>query len=97
MILILWNFLELSCPSAWLILVIFHEVLRIIFTFYFLSCQVLYNPYMFLLKSSVSLLNFLLPDVIERSKWKALLFLRSISPKLTSAANPPLFAEEDWP
>ena len=24
-------------------------------------------------------------------------FLRQISPKLTSAANPPLFAEEDWP
>ena len=22
---------------------------------------------------------------------------RKISPKLTSAANPPLFAEEDWP
>ena len=26
-----------------------------------------------------------------------LLFLRKISPELTSAANPPLFAEEDWP
>ena len=25
------------------------------------------------------------------------LFLRKISPELTSAANPPLFAEEDWP
>ena len=25
------------------------------------------------------------------------LFLRTISPELTSAANPPLFAEEDWP
>ena len=25
------------------------------------------------------------------------LFLREISPELTSAANPPLFAEEDWP
>ena len=24
-------------------------------------------------------------------------FLRKISPKLTSAANPPLLAEEDWP
>ena len=24
-------------------------------------------------------------------------FLRNISPELTSAANPPLFAEEDWP
>ena len=24
-------------------------------------------------------------------------FLRTISPELTSAANPPLFAEEDWP
>ena len=24
-------------------------------------------------------------------------FLRKISPTLTSAANPPLFAEEDWP
>ena len=24
-------------------------------------------------------------------------FLRKISPVLTSAANPPLFAEEDWP
>ena len=24
-------------------------------------------------------------------------FLRKISPELTSAANPPLFAEEDWP
>ena len=23
--------------------------------------------------------------------------LREISPELTSAANPPLFAEEDWP
>ena len=23
-------------------------------------------------------------------------FLRKISPELTSAANPPLFAEEDW-
>ena len=25
------------------------------------------------------------------------LFLRKISPELTSAANPPLFAEEYWP
>ena len=25
------------------------------------------------------------------------LFLRKISPELTFAANPPLFAEEDWP
>ena len=25
------------------------------------------------------------------------LFLRKLSPELTSAANPPLFAEEDWP
>ena len=25
------------------------------------------------------------------------LFLRKISPELTSAANPPLFADEDWP
>ena len=24
-------------------------------------------------------------------------FLRKITPELTSAANPPLFAEEDWP
>ena len=24
-------------------------------------------------------------------------FLRKISPELTSAANPPLFAKEDWP
>ena len=24
-------------------------------------------------------------------------FLRKISPELTSAANPPLFPEEDWP
>ena len=24
-------------------------------------------------------------------------FLRKISPELTSAANPPLFAEKDWP
>ena len=27
----------------------------------------------------------------------SLFFLRKISPELTSAANPPLFAEEDWP
>ena len=26
-----------------------------------------------------------------------LFFLRKISPELTSAANPPLYAEEDWP
>ena len=26
-----------------------------------------------------------------------LFILRKISPKLTSPANPPLFAEEDWP
>ena len=26
-----------------------------------------------------------------------LYFLRKISPELTSTANPPLFAEEDWP
>ena len=25
------------------------------------------------------------------------IFLRKISPELTSAADPPLFAEEDWP
>ena len=25
------------------------------------------------------------------------IFLRKISPELTSAANPPLLAEEDWP
>ena len=24
-------------------------------------------------------------------------FLRKVSPELTSAINPPLFAEEDWP
>ena len=24
-------------------------------------------------------------------------FFRKISPELTSASNPPLFAEEDWP
>ena len=28
---------------------------------------------------------------------KRFFFLRKISPELTSAANPPLFAEEDWP
>ena len=27
----------------------------------------------------------------------AFFFWRKISPELTSAANPPLFAEEDWP
>ena len=26
-----------------------------------------------------------------------LFFFRKISPELTAAANPPLFAEEDWP
>ena len=26
-----------------------------------------------------------------------LFVLRKISPELTSAANPPVFAEEDWP
>ena len=24
-------------------------------------------------------------------------FLRKLSPEITSAANPPVFAEEDWP
>ena len=28
---------------------------------------------------------------------RVLFFLRKISPELTSAANLPLFAEEDWP
>ena len=28
---------------------------------------------------------------------KSFFFLRKISPELTSATNPPLFAEEDWP
>ena len=28
---------------------------------------------------------------------KIFFFLRKIKPKLTSAANPSLFAEEDWP
>ena len=29
--------------------------------------------------------------------WTLLFFLRKINPELTSAANPPLFTEEDWP
>ena len=29
--------------------------------------------------------------------WDVVFFLRKVSPELTSAANPPLFAEEDWP
>ena len=27
----------------------------------------------------------------------AFFFLRKLSPELTAAASPPLFAEEDWP
>ena len=35
----------------------------------------------------------------KKSKLKQdmILFLRKINPELTSATNPPLFAEEDWP
>ena len=42
----------------------------------------------------------------ERGKWRGengelllfvCLFFGKISPELTSVANPPLFAEEDWP
>ena len=34
---------------------------------------------------------------ILRDIQEIFLSLRKISPELTSAANPPLFAEEDWP
>ena len=33
----------------------------------------------------------------SKSFFVCFLFLRKLSPELTSAANPPLFAEEDWP
>ena len=35
--------------------------------------------------------------IISRVFWGFFFFLRKINPKLTSAANPPLYAEEDWP
>ena len=34
---------------------------------------------------------------LEQPKQFYLFILRKVSPELTSAANPPLFAEEDWP
>ena len=34
---------------------------------------------------------------VELERIQTFLFLRKISPELTSTANPPLFAEEDWP
>ena len=34
---------------------------------------------------------------LEEGSLSEFFFLRRISPELTSAANPPLFAEEDWP
>ena len=34
---------------------------------------------------------------VRRQQLYFLLYLRKIIPELTSAANPPLFAEEDWP
>ena len=37
-----------------------------------------------------------LPYIIHK-RGKFFFFLRKISPELTSATNPPLFAEEDWP
>ena len=33
----------------------------------------------------------------EKEKKHHGFFLRKINPELTSATNPPLFAEEDWP
>ena len=36
-------------------------------------------------------------DNFNFSKLILFFFLRKISPGLTSATNPPLFAEEDWP
>ena len=36
-------------------------------------------------------------EVYNKNSFLFFLFLRKISPELTSAANPPLFAEEDWP
>ena len=40
-------------------------------------------------------------NMADRTYWAFLrpifFSLRKISPELTSAANPPLFAEEDWP
>ena len=49
-----------------------------------------------------NLSTFLLCRLRESASphWAVVLFfffLRKISPELTSAANPPLFAEEDWP
>ena len=37
--------------------------------------------------------------ILGHQLWDApfFVFLRKINPELTSAANPPLFAEEDWP
>ena len=44
------------------------------------------------------LLLGLLVGMVEHKELSFLfIFLRKISPELTSAANPPLFAEEDWP
>ena len=48
-----------------------------------------------LLKESVSLTYLSLCVGLILSH--LLLFLRKINPELTSAANPPLFSEEDWP
>ena len=41
-----------------------------------------------------SLINLYFPFLLPLLKFS---FLRKISPELTSATNPPLFAEEDWP
>ena len=37
------------------------------------------------------------PQRAKEISYFILFFLRKISPELTSAASPPLFAEEDWP
>src|SRR3712207_3496904 len=44
-------------------------------------------------KSFLSNISLLASQQVQHSFF----FLRKISPELTSAANPPLFAEEDWP
>ena len=36
-------------------------------------------------------------SVSQFSLYVFFIFLRKIGPELTSAANPPLFAEKDWP
>ena len=62
------------------------------------SCNTVSFEYLitFLHKIKLLLFQYVVESTAELVKF-LFFFLRKISSELTSATNPPLFAEEDWP